>query len=219
MEMYYRYVRRDIDRLLPKSARRIVDVGAGAGATSTWIRTRYPQAYTIALEGNASIRDSLAQNVDEALIVDLNEPLPDIGSPDLILCLDVLEHLIQPLDVLKRLTNTLAKDGTVIVSLPNVAHASVAVPLLLRGRFEYQDAEILDRTHLRFFDRVSAVGLLNQASLIVQRGLRNGFSGPRTRLLDKMTCGTLRDRLTKQYVMAATRANGQRQGRIDWSVN
>ena len=218
-EIYYRHVRREIDWLLPRSARRILDVGAGVGATSAWLKSRYPGSYTIALEGNASIRDELCRNVDEALIVDLNGPIPEIGSLDLVLCLDVLEHLTQPLDVLRRVTSMLADGGTVIISLPNVAHASVSLPLLLRGRFEYRDAGILDRTHLRFFDRVSAVALMNQAGFIVHRGVRNGFDGPRTRLIDKVTGGALRDHLTKQYILAGTRKEGGRQKAIEWSIN
>ena len=96
------------------------------------------------------------------MILDLNGPIPDVGTPDLVLCLDVLEHLLQPLEVLKRVTSTMPDGGTVIVSVPNIAHASVSLPLLLRARFEYQDAGILDRTHVRFFDRASVVALMNQ---------------------------------------------------------
>jgi SAM-dependent methyltransferase len=215
-EVYFRHVRRDIDRLLPVSAQRILDVGAGVGATSGWLKSRYPGCTTIGLEGNGAIRDELARNVDEAVILDLNGPIPDVGNPDLVLCLDVLEHLMQPVEVLKRVTNAMADGGTVIVSVPNVAHASVSLPLLLRARFEYQDSGILDRTHLRFFDRASAVGLMNQAGFIVRRGIRSGFDGPRTRLFDAVTGRTLRDHLTKQYVVAGTRDASARQGPVEW---
>lgn len=215
-EVYFRRVRRDIDPLLPKSACRILDVGAGAGATSAWLKSRYPGCTTMAFEGNAAIREELARNVDQDFIVDLNGNLPDVGAPDLVLCLDVLEHLLQPLDVLKRVTSTMPDDGTVIVSVPNVAHASVSLPLLLRGRFRYQDAGILDRTHLRFFDHNSVIELLNQAGFIVRRGVRLGFDGPRARLLDVVTGGALRNHLTKQYVVAGRREKGARQGPVKW---
>jgi 2-polyprenyl-3-methyl-5-hydroxy-6-metoxy-1,4-benzoquinol methylase len=217
-EVYFRHVRRDIDRLLPTSAHRILDVGAGVGATSAWLKSRYPGCTTVALEGNAAIRDELARNVDEAVILDLNGQIPDVGAPDLVLCLDVLEHLIEPLEVLKRVTSTLPDTGTVIVSVPNIAHASVSLPLLLRARFEYQDAGIRDRTHLRFFDRESVVALMNQAGFVVRRGIRLGFDGPRARLLDAITGRTLRDHLTKQYVVAGTREAPSRQGTIEWLI-
>jgi 2-polyprenyl-3-methyl-5-hydroxy-6-metoxy-1,4-benzoquinol methylase len=214
---YFHHVRTDIAPLLPARATRILDVGAGAGRTSAWLRTVYPGCRTVALEGDPANLGELKENTDDPHIVDLNGVIPDVGAPDLILLLDVLEHLMRPEDVLNQLTKIMAADGTVIVSCPNVAHASVSVPLLLRAQFEYQDSGILDRTHLRFFVRKSAVALLNQAGLVVQRGIRTGLGGPRTRWLDRLTAGALRDRLTKQYIMAGRRAaTGVVQGKVDW---
>jgi len=215
-DAYFRHVRRDIEPLLPKSALRILDVGAGVGATSAWLKSRYPGCTTIALEGNSAIEQELAKNVDEAFILDLNGRLPDINAPDLVLCLDVLEHLLHPLDVLRRVTSNMPDNGTVIVSLPNVAHASVSLPLLLQARFRYQDSGILDRTHLRFFDRTSALELMNQAGFIVRSGIRKGFDGPRTRLIDMITGHRIRDHLTKGYVVAGRREASGRQSPIDW---
>jgi 2-polyprenyl-3-methyl-5-hydroxy-6-metoxy-1,4-benzoquinol methylase len=216
---YYKFVRREIAPLLPAAAKRVLDVGAGVGATSRWLKARYPSASYIALEGNPDLVDDLRQNVDEAHIVDLNGPLPDVGDPDLVLFLDVLEHLLDPEKVLAELTRGIPADGTVIVSLPNVAHLSVSVPLLLSGSFEYRDAGILDRTHLRFFTRKSAVELVNNAGLTVTHGLRSGLFGPRSRMIDGLTFGAARDRLTKQYVMACRRtAATESQGDIRWGL-
>lgn len=200
---YFSHVRRDIEKLLPRSAERIVDVGCGVGATTSWLKSRYPGCFAIGLEGNAACLPELQSHVDQAIAVDLDGDLPDLGSPDLVLCLDVLEHLVNPQRLLDRLRSAMRPDGTLIVSLPNVAHLSVAIPLLLAGKFEYKDAGILDRTHLHFFTRQSAVGLVTDAGFQVERGLRGGLDGPRSKWLDKATFGMLRDRLTKQYVMAA----------------
>ena len=210
---YFDHVRKDVTPLLPATARTILDVGAGAGRTGGWLRSLYPGCRVIALEGDAVNSEELRKNTDEHHIVDLNRELPDIGTPDLILVLDVLEHLTQPDDVLRRLTERLADGGLVILSCPNVAHLSVSVPLLLRGRFDYQDAGILDRTHMRFFVRESALALMNGAGLLVDRGIRIGLTGPRSRLLDIFTLGMLRERLSKQYVLAGRKMRpGERQG-------
>ncbi len=216
---YYGLVRRDITPLLPAQASRIVDVGCGAGGTSAWLKTRYPGSYAIGLEGNPALRSALAANVDEAHIVDLNGPIPDLGAVDLILCLDVLEHLADPEAVLKRLAGHLAPGGTVIVSVPNIAHFSVSVPLLFRGQFTYGDSGILDRTHVRFFVRQSAVALLNAANLNVRAGLYSGAGNPKSRLIDLATFGRFRDRLTRQYLLAGQPARDKfKQGPIAWSV-
>src|ERR1035438_6164605 len=131
MSGYFSFVRTDIEPLLPPTASRIVDVGCGIGATSAWLKTRYPRARTVGLEGNGAVLEQLSANVDEARVVDLSGPAPDIGQADLILCLDVLEHLTAPEKLLSNLAAQLAPGGTVIVSLPNVAHLSVSLPLLL----------------------------------------------------------------------------------------
>ncbi|MGO9233053.1 MAG: class I SAM-dependent methyltransferase [Methylocella sp.] len=202
---YFHHVRTDIAPLLPASASRIVDVGCGAGETLAWLMSLYPQAYRVGLEGNASMSQELAINSDEFHIVDLNGDLPNIGSPDLLLFLDVLEHLPNPEKLLSRLTAELAPGGTVIVSLPNIAHLSVSIPLLFWGRFNYVDAGILDRTHLRFFVRESAVALMNGAGLTVDRIIESGLEGPKTRTLDLLTFGLLRQRLAKQYILSGSK--------------
>lgn len=202
---YFQFIRREIEPLLPPAATRILDVGSGEGLTAAWVKSRYPGSTAVALEGNPVLREKLSSNVDEARIVDLNGPLPDVGAPDLALFLDVLEHLARPEEVLARLTANMPPHGTVIVSVPNVAHWSVSVPLLFRGAFEYQDAGILDRTHLRFFVLRSAVQLLQSAGFTVSQGLCLGFGGRRTRLLDRATFGVFQRHLTKQYVLAGTR--------------
>jgi trans-aconitate methyltransferase len=197
---YYAHTRTDIAGLLPARANRIVDVGCGAGATLRWLRTIYPEAHTIALEGNPTLKDELGRNATEAHILDLNQEIPELGSPDLILFLDVLEHLSDPAVVLKRFVAQLGEAGTVIVSLPNVAHLSVALPLLLKGKFTYRDAGILDRTHLRFFDVMSSVELLNGAGLRVDRKLAQ-IHGRRDRLFDRLSLGAVRSRLASQLLL------------------
>jgi 2-polyprenyl-3-methyl-5-hydroxy-6-metoxy-1,4-benzoquinol methylase len=216
---YFGHVRKDIAPLLPQSASLILDVGAGAGTTTAWVRSLYRGSRSIALEGNPAVYDDLQANADIAHIVDLDKDLPDVGSPDLVLCLDVLEHLANPQRLLRHLVHAMLPHGTVIISLPNIAHLSVSLRLLV-GRFEYEDAGILDRTHLRFFVRESAIALANEAGLIAHRGIRTGLGGPRTRLLDILTAGVARDQLTKQYILCCRKAalDGAPQGRIEWQI-
>lgn len=213
----FQFIRREIAPLLPERASRILDVGAGAGATAAWVGARYGNSRTVALEGNPALEGQLRANCDEVHITDLNAELPDVGAPDLVLLLDVLEHLVDPWRVLSNVTSIMAPGATVIVSVPNVAHLSVAMPLLLRGSFAYRDAGILDRTHVRFSVRESAAELLKSAGLRVRQGLLTGFDGPRTWLFDRLTLGRARDRLAKQYILAGRRAEaGDGQGPIRW---
>jgi SAM-dependent methyltransferase len=78
---------------------------------------------------------------------------------DVVVAGDILEHLPRPERLLDLLKPLFARDGTLMLSLPNVANVTVRTSLAL-GRFPYADRGILDRTHLRFYTRTSARRLL-----------------------------------------------------------
>jgi 2-polyprenyl-3-methyl-5-hydroxy-6-metoxy-1,4-benzoquinol methylase len=205
---YFATVRREIEALLPERADRVLEVGCGAGATLAWLRERWPAAWLAGADVNAEQVAVAAQRADHAERCDLDEALPAIApeSVDLLLCLDVLEHLRDPWGALAALRALVRPGGTLIVSVPNVRHASVVWPLLRAGRFRYGGSGILDRTHLRFFTRESAVALVRDAGFDVRavRGLGTE-RGKRGHALHLATFGLFRDFLTRQYLVQATR--------------
>ncbi len=83
-------------------------------------------------------------------------------SYDSLLFLDVLEHLVDPRGVLIASHELLRPGGTMLISIPNVAHWSLRLELL-RGRWHYRDNGLLDRTHLRFFTKSTALELVREA--------------------------------------------------------
>jgi 2-polyprenyl-3-methyl-5-hydroxy-6-metoxy-1,4-benzoquinol methylase len=93
-------------------------------------------------------------------------PLP-AREYKLVVCADVLEHTPDPVAVLQRLREAAAEDATFIISLPNVAHLAVRL-MLLFGYFPKMERGILDRTHLQFLTRDTALDMLNKAGLTVQ---------------------------------------------------
>jgi len=219
MDDYYRHERSDILPLLPENAFNVLDVGAGAGATLKWIKSIYPEVRTTGVELNQALRDELESRADVAIIGRIEELFSELQSYDLILLLDVLEHLIDPASTLKRLSTLLRADGQVIVSVPNIAHLSVSLPLLFGRRFAYADAGILDRTHLKFFVEKTAIELLNNANLTVTKGIISGMEGPRSKLLNRASLGLLRHHLTKQYIMLGQlKKDNAAQQRIRWMI-
>jgi len=89
-----------------------------------------------------------------------------LGSYDLILLGDVLEHLRSPRAILEKLARQLNPGGKILISLPNVANIWVRLNLLI-GRFNYSRVGILDETHLRFFTLKSARQLAADSGLDV----------------------------------------------------
>ncbi len=208
--IYYSRVRKEILPLLPAAAGRYLEIGCGAGATLAFIRDQglstwaggveySPEAAALAA---AKGFDYLRQGDVEGLELGI-EP----ASLDVILCLDVLEHLRDPWAVAARLAGLLKPGGVMIASLPNIRHYKIVLPLLFAGRWDYQDAGILDRTHLRFFVRNTAAALLHQAGLEVEAIHPHGGLKPWKLkwLLNKLCLGALTDLFAEQFLLRARR--------------
>jgi hypothetical protein len=67
--------------------------------------------------------------------------------------------MANPFEFYQTISTLLAPGGTVLISLPNIAHWSVRIPLLF-GMFHYTQRGILDKTHLQFFTRKRLLELL-----------------------------------------------------------
>lgn len=118
---------------------------------------------------------------------------------------DVLEHVEDPWGTLRRVTqDLLMPDGRVILSIPNVRHWTVVRDLVVRGRWEYVDAGLLDRTHLRFFTRRSCLGLARGAGLEVEL-VEPRFERRLTRLLSSGSFGLLEEFLALQWLLVGRR--------------
>jgi SAM-dependent methyltransferase len=85
---------------------------------------------------------------------------------DYVLFGDVLEHLKDPLSSLIQAKKLLLPGGKIFVSIPNIAHISIRLELLL-GDFEYEETGILDNTHLKYFTKRSFEVLVKNAGLSV----------------------------------------------------
>lgn len=99
--------------------------------------------------------------------IDYKKELKD-SKFDYIVFADVLEHLKNPKTVLIKIKQFLKKDGELILSVPNIAHASIRLELLT-GDLEYEELGILDETHLKYFTKKSIVRLLESCGYYVNK--------------------------------------------------
>jgi SAM-dependent methyltransferase len=206
---YFRQVRLEILPLLPPSLDRVLEIGCGAGFTLEHLRRTGRCRWTGGVELFPEAARLARQRVDEVYEGDIEEmdlPIPP-GSIDAILCLDVLEHLIDPWSVIPRLHALLKPNGVIVASIPNIRHHSVLLPLLLRGRWEYTSSGLLDKTHLRFFTKRSAIALMECSGLRVDAAEATGLTGPRSRLLNALTFSLARPWLEFQFLLRARRWN------------
>jgi glycosyltransferase involved in cell wall biosynthesis len=169
---YYDRVNADLLRLLPRDARLVVEVGCGSGALAAQYRLFNPQVQYLGIERHWPAVEQAARRLDRVVYSDAElTTLEQLGiGPETVDCLvygDVLEHLADPWDLLRRQAAWLRPGGLVLACIPNVQHWTVLVELL-RGRWRYQDEGLLDRTNLRFFTRAEILDLFAGAGLLVE---------------------------------------------------
>lgn len=193
----------EIASLLPARIKSVLELGCGTGSISKWIKDRYG-ANVLGIELCESPAREASRVLDTVIIGDVETLTLDVpsGSIDLVLCLDVLEHLRDPWTVTKRLAALVRPGGYFITSIPNVQHFSMVLRVLF-GRWRYQQTGPMDSTHLRFFCRSTAIEMLQNA------GLRIDMIKPALpkyeRLANVCTLGLLRRFLTLQFLIRAIR--------------
>lgn len=151
---YSTWIRHDIIRLLenPKTqALTVLEIGCACGATLLKIKNEYPQArlYGIELNEQAALSAKLFADVIAADIEKTTLPYEEEYF-DYVILADVLEHLTDPWKALENIRPHLKPGGQILASIPNIMHFSV-LRSLLQGNWTYEEAGILDKTHLRFF--------------------------------------------------------------------
>lgn len=141
----------------------ILDVGCSCGGNLCFLHAAAPTAELCGIEFNehaAAIARHFA-TVDAIDVETLHRPEWKGKFQDIILA-DLLEHLHDPWKALRNMYDITRPGGRVIISVPNIMHISI-LQGLLNSEWNYADAGILDRTHLRFFTRKTALDLVTKA--------------------------------------------------------
>jgi SAM-dependent methyltransferase len=164
---YYTF-RPEIAKLVPADARTVIDVGCGDGALGRGLKRARPALQVRGIETDAKAAAAAAVGLDDVLCGDACLPLPDRWpSADCAIFADVLEHMTDPWDCLRIWRQRLRKGATIVVSVPNMLHFS-ALRELRRGRWDYRDSGILDKTHLRFFTRDTSREMIVDAGFEIE---------------------------------------------------
>jgi GT2 family glycosyltransferase/2-polyprenyl-3-methyl-5-hydroxy-6-metoxy-1,4-benzoquinol methylase len=202
--------------LVPSGAT-VLEFGCATGYMSAVLRQRLGCRVT-GIEIDAAAAE-LARAEAERVIVgdaeqlDYERELRDQRF-DVVLFADVLEHLRDPASVLRRVRPLLTAGGTIVASIPNVAHGSVRMALL-GGEFRYNAKGLLDDTHLRFFTRESVLELFEDAGYVITEWQRKGSPIDQTEVVptDIELPAPLREQLeadpdatTYQFILRAVRA-------------
>jgi len=144
-----------------KKSETVLDVGCSYGDFG--IKLKENNCTVDGVEVYEPAFDEAAKVLDNVYKMDLDYPetisAGIIKKYSLITFMDVLEHCKDPEAVLREYKKKLEKDGRVCISLPNVLNIRERIRFLV-GNFDYTEYGVLDKTHLRFYTKKTALALV-----------------------------------------------------------
>jgi len=202
-DKYYKSERKDIAALIPRDAKRILDVGCGFGLMGKNLKEER-EVEVVGIENEEKAVNIAKGNVDQLIIGDVeNLKLPfESGYFDCIVYGEILEHLKDPWKVLREHAYYLKKKGLCIASIPNIAHYSI-IKGLLNDIWEYKPSGILDEAHLRFFTLEGIKGMFKDAGYVVEQEKRYVRASKVKKALNILSGRRFEHLLTEQYLIKA----------------
>ena len=152
---------------------KVLDVGCATGYLGMHLKKKL-NADLVGIDYQSyHLEKAKELNVYSDLInLDLNSFEDDLDKYnsyfDRIVICDVLEHLNDPINVLRKLSKLLKKDGKFLIDIPNIAHSSIKYNLLM-DNFNYTPLGLLDETHIRFFTLNSIINKLSQNKFLIEK--------------------------------------------------
>lgn len=205
-EFYFNDPRAEMLKYIPTSTKKVLDIGCANGMFSSLIKEKLG-AEAWGVELNEEAAESASQKLDKVLVGDVYEALDKLPENffDCIIFNDVLEHLVDPYTLIRRIKRNISKNGVVVASIPNIRHAPILLKLVLGGDWKYQEWGVLDKTHLRFFTRKSIERMFIEQgySLLKVDGINRSQSF-RGRAISKVLIGPLKDFKYIQFACLAT---------------
>jgi 2-polyprenyl-3-methyl-5-hydroxy-6-metoxy-1,4-benzoquinol methylase len=203
---YYRHGRPEMLRRVPSNVERVLELGCAEGAFAAAVKQR-TGAEVWGIEFDPRIAGRASAVIDRVLVGDADERIAEVPDShfDVIVCNDVLEHLVDPLRTLVTLRRKLRPAGVVVASIPNIRYAPALSRILFQRDFPKDDEGIFDRTHLHFFTRKSIVRMFENAGYTLHRidGI-NPHYGPLAALFTVLSLGYGADSFYLQYACVAS---------------
>ena len=123
----------ELDQFIPATAQSVLDVGCWQGGFGAALKRKRSGCVAWGIESDRECAAVAATRLDRVINGRFPEEMPVDEHFDLVVFLDVLEHLVDPWSALRHASSLLRPRGVVVASIPNVRHVSVTFPLLTRG--------------------------------------------------------------------------------------
>ena len=163
--------RSDIEGLIPKNCRSVLDVGCSIGRLGAAIKNG-TEIQVVGIEFSEAMANEAISKLDKVFIGDAEEIICNgtLGgySFDTIIFADLLEHLENPWQTLICVKKYLNPNGIILASIPNIRHIDTIYNLVIKGYWPYRERGIHDKTHLRFFTKRNIFELFENAGFSIK---------------------------------------------------
>ncbi len=174
---YYTSDRKEVYNFIAGDHCKILDFGCGNGGFLYLLKKRNFETWGV--EPIKEIADMASNKIDKIFNETAESSMPLLPNNyfDYITFNDVLEHMENPWNILKQSSVKLNKEGRILASIPNVRFYNNLLNIFLKKDWKYENAGILDKTHLRFFTKKSMFRLFIDSGYIIEKIV--GINGPR----------------------------------------
>ncbi len=151
-DSYYQYTRTEMLPFIPENVKRVIEIGCGEGSFGNLIKARIgAEVWGVELDKKKSL--IAKKKLDKIITGDIYNNIEKLPRNyfDCVIFNDVLEHLLNPWDVLGKIRKILTAHGVIVASIPNMRHFDTLYELVVNKEWNYVQEGILDITHLRFF--------------------------------------------------------------------
>jgi 2-polyprenyl-3-methyl-5-hydroxy-6-metoxy-1,4-benzoquinol methylase len=213
----HEYHNPDLLRLIPAQSKKMVEIGCSSGALAREFKTISPDCFWLGVEIDSTYAEMAKRYCDKSIVLDI-ETAPEsfweeTKNSDCWIFGDTLEHLRDPWKILRLIRANISNAGSVVACIPNAQHWSLQARLNI-GDFRYEEAGLLDKTHLRWFTRQTIIEMFDQTGFRIEAGAPRIFEDPNREvylpIIEQMARAsgadpqiTVNDSLPWQYVVRA----------------
>lgn len=164
--------RADVALKLLEKGDKLLDVGCGDGTVGYFSKNNYRYVYGIDVSETA-LKIAKERSIITKTININDETLPfEDNYFDAVTCLDVIEHVFEPVDLIKEIFRVLKKGGFLIISTPNIRYWHHLFDIVIKGKFPKTstDTDHYDGGHLHYFTYKDIENILeNEGFKIVKK--------------------------------------------------
>jgi SAM-dependent methyltransferase len=200
---YFGGARKPFVDFLPRNPQaRLLEIGAGSGETAAYALAEGKCGWCCGVELCEGPAREARAKLQQVIVGDVERVELDFPESyfDILIMSEVLEHLVDPWSVLRRLRKLMKPGSIVVAGSPNVCHHGV-IRSLLAGNWRYEPRGVFDATHLRWFSPKGYREMFESCGFIVDEVGPAMRLRPKARFFNLLTQGRFEYLLHSQTVL------------------